>query len=67
MTSVSVACSSRPLFHLDKNIWLERLVVGTISGATFLRNLLRILTMAHLCQIAVLEVVASRLNNVFGG
>jgi hypothetical protein len=55
------------LGRLDQNVWPERLVVSAISGATFLRNVLSILTMAHLCRIAVLEVLASRLGNVFGG
>ena len=55
------------LVRLDKNIWPERLIVGTVSGGTFLRNVLSILTMAHLCRVAVLEVLASRLGTVFGG
>jgi hypothetical protein len=55
------------LARLDQNLWPERLVVGTISGGTFLRNILSILTMGHLCRIAILEVLASRLGNVFGG
>jgi len=45
----------------------SRLIVGAISGGTLLRNVLSILTMAHLCWVAILEVVASRLGNVFGG
>jgi hypothetical protein len=48
--------------RLDQNVWTERPVLAAISGGTFVRNTLAILTMAYLFRLAVLEVVATKLG-----